>query len=69
MIKLIFYFVSILVVVLILLTSPSKNSSTSFVSDSKILNSGYNQRAIQGVIAISITMFFILVIILLFQVS
>lgn len=67
MTKLIFYFISVLTIVLILIVSPSKNGTASFGDQSKLLNSGYNQLIMQRIIGISVSIFFILIVILLFQ--
>nr|YP_009944613.1 preprotein-translocase subunit g [Osmundea sinicola]QFR99907.1 preprotein-translocase subunit g [Osmundea sinicola] len=69
MIKLTFYLVSILTILLILLVSPSKNGAVSFGEQSKLLNSGYTQIMMQRIIGISVFTFFIFIIILLFQVT
>nr|ARW68728.1 preprotein-translocase subunit g [Palisada sp.] len=67
MIKLTLYIVSVLNIVLILLFSPIKNSTTGFVDRSRLLNVGYNQVLMQQVIGFGVLIFFILVLILLFQ--
>nr|YP_009391261.1 preprotein-translocase subunit g [Dipterocladia arabiensis]ARW59405.1 preprotein-translocase subunit g [Dipterocladia arabiensis] len=59
MIKLIWYFISLLTILLILFNSPSSNSMNNFMSQNKFLNVRSNQMLIQKFIVVSILLFII----------
>nr|YP_010951989.1 preprotein-translocase subunit g [Laurencia obtusa]WMP12928.1 preprotein-translocase subunit g [Laurencia obtusa] len=68
-VKLTFYCISVLTVVLILFFSPVKKNVSGFLDQSRLFNSGYNQILMQKIIAFSVFLFFVLILVLLFQVS
>nr|YP_010951770.1 Probable protein-export membrane protein SecG [Laurencia elata]WMP12709.1 Probable protein-export membrane protein SecG [Laurencia elata] len=68
-VKLTFYCISVLTVMLILFFSPVKKNVFGFLDQSRLFNSGYNQVLMQKIIAFSVSLFFILILVLLFQVS
>nr|YP_009391669.1 preprotein-translocase subunit g [Laurenciella marilzae]ARW59813.1 preprotein-translocase subunit g [Laurenciella marilzae] len=52
---------------LILFFSPVKNNAAGFIDQGKLLNSGYDQVLTQKIIGVSVFIFFILILILLFK--
>nr|WMP11859.1 probable protein-export membrane protein SecG [Laurencia australis]WMP12070.1 Probable protein-export membrane protein SecG [Laurencia australis] len=68
-VKLIFYCISVLTIVLIIFFSPVKKNMSGFLGQSRLFNSGYNQVLMQKIIAFSVILFFVLILVLLFQVS
>nr|CRF40139.1 Hypothetical protein orf53 [Laurencia snackeyi] len=47
--------------------SPVKKQTSGFLDQSKLFNSGYNQVLMQKIISFSVFLFFILILVLLFQ--
>lgn len=69
MLKLFFYIVSLVIIVLILTNSPSNNNINNFMSQNKLLNFNTNQLALQKIIGANIVIFFILTIVIVIYVN
>lgn len=59
MVKLIWYFISLLTIFLILFNSPSSNNINSFMNQNKFFNARSNQLLVQKLIVASVLLFII----------